>query len=56
LEQLLPVTSIPWYDREVLPDVLDFCGDLVSSVPAYELYFRPDPGVVDFLESFAAGC
>jgi len=55
LEQLLPVASIPWYDRDVLPDILDFCDDLITNVPSYELHFRPEPGVVDLLASFAAG-
>jgi hypothetical protein len=52
LEQLMPVASIPWYDRETMPAVLDFCEGLVSSVPAYELFFRPDGEVVELLEKF----
>lgn len=52
LEKLLPVTSIPWYDREVMPNILSFCEDLAFSVPSYELHFRPDAGVVNVLEAF----
>ncbi len=26
MERLFPVTSIPWYHAEVLPDLLDFVG------------------------------
>jgi len=54
LERLLPVTSIPWYDREVMIEILDLCDDLSSYVPAYELCFRPDGEVVHVLEEFAS--
>ncbi len=54
LERLLPVASVPWYDREVMPRVLDFCGDLLRHVPAYELHFQPTPDVVDLLRQFAS--
>jgi len=46
LERLFPVASIPWYDKDVLPAVLQFCDDLISNVPAYELHFRPGAPVV----------
>lgn len=54
LERLLPVASVPWYDREVMPRVLDFCGDLLQGVPAYELHFQPTSDVVDLLRRFAS--
>lgn len=52
LERLMPVTSIPWYDREVMSDLLSFSEDLVMNIPSYDLYFRPDDAVVSFLENF----
>ena len=52
IARLLPVTSIPWYDREIMPKILDFCEDLVLNVPAYELDFKPSVEVVDVLEKF----
>jgi hypothetical protein len=52
LEKLLPVVSIPWFDREIMPFVLDFCGSLVLNIPSYELFFKPDTEVVDFFEKF----
>jgi len=52
LKRILPVTSIPWYDREVMPHVLQFCGDLITQVPTYELHFKPGVEVVDVLEDF----
>lgn len=54
LERLLPVTSIPWYDQAVMTKILDFCDDLSSHVPAYELFFRPDGEVVRVLERFVS--
>jgi len=42
LKRMLPVISIPWYDRNVLKDVLTSCEGLISTVPVYELSFTPD--------------
>ncbi len=49
LERLTHVTSIPWYDREVMPVVLEHCQKLVDAVPAFDLYFTPDEGIAPFL-------
>jgi hypothetical protein len=51
LDKLLKVTSIPWYDREVMPEVLCFCDDLLAHVPLFELHFTPGLEVVSFLET-----
>ncbi len=53
LERLLPVTSIPWYDREAMGQILDFCDDLSSQVLSYELCFRLDGEAVHVIEEFA---
>ena len=55
VERLVPVTSIPWYDRKVLPEVLACCEEIVSSVPAYELSFRPDSEAVNVFKKFISG-
>ncbi len=52
LRRLMPVTSIPWYDENLMSCVVLFCEDLVSKIPAYELQFRPDIGTVDFIENY----
>lgn len=54
VERLMPVTSIPWFDRKIVLSILSFCGDLASHVPAYELSFTPDMGVVDLFEEFVS--
>jgi len=51
LDNLLKVTSIPWYDREVMPEILHFCEDLITNVPLFELHFTPGLEAVRFLES-----
>jgi hypothetical protein len=52
LERLLPLTSIPWYDADIMTEILAFCEDLTSHVPAYALSFKPDTEIVDILENF----
>jgi hypothetical protein len=52
LEKLLPVVSIPWYDKEVMIKILDFCGELVSNIPAYEFQFKPDNKAIDVFKKF----
>lgn len=52
--RLLPVISIPWYDPEVMEEIIGFSKELLSRVPAYELHFTPGSEVVDFLGEFAA--
>jgi hypothetical protein len=54
LSRLLPVTSIPWYDREVMDKILIFCEDLILHVPIYELDFKPSVEVVDVFERFVS--
>jgi hypothetical protein len=51
LERLLKVTSIPWYDRGVMPGILDFCEDLLTNVPLFEFHFTPGIEAVRFLET-----
>jgi hypothetical protein len=55
LEKLMPVTSIPWYDKKMMTNVLSFCEGLISKVPAHTLFFKPDAEVVSLFEKFVAG-
>jgi len=52
LERLLPVASVPWYEPELFPDVMSFCGALVEGVPTHELQFRPDADAAEMLAAF----
>jgi len=42
LERLLPVVTLPWFDRERIGDLIERCARLVSARPCYRLAFRPD--------------
>ena len=50
LQQLLATVSVLWFDRSRMESALRFCEQLVSSVPCYELHFRPEPAAADLLE------
>jgi len=54
MERLMSVTSIPWYDEKIMTNILQFCEDMVSDVPAFELHFRPDDKVAVFFEKFVS--
>jgi len=54
-EKLMPVTSIPFYDKEAMLNILSFCEDLISNVPVYELYFKPGIEIADVFEKFVSG-
>ncbi len=53
--QLLPTTSIPWFDEARTAACLATLDELIRSVPAYNLYFRPDRGVVEVVECLFEG-
>ncbi len=52
VERLLPVLSIPWYDKGMVKRMLNFCSDLAEETPAFDLFFRNDEEVVDVIERF----
>jgi hypothetical protein len=54
MERLFPVVSIPWYDKEVMLKILDFCEDLVSNVTAYELHFKPGNEIRDVFKNLVS--
>ena len=47
LAELVRVVSIPWFERELVPGLLDACGNLLETVPAFRLRFRPEPQAVE---------
>jgi len=50
LRQLVPTASILWFDRRRMEQALEFCEELVTEIPAYELRFRPQPDAVALLD------
>jgi len=51
LEKIMPVVSVPWYDKSLLTDYLDTCGKMLEHTKTYVLSFTPNPGSVDELIS-----
>jgi hypothetical protein len=52
LSLLLPVASILWYERELVPPMLAFCEDLLYHIPCFELRFKPGAEVTHMLSEF----
>jgi hypothetical protein len=53
VRQLIPQLLIPWYAPEKVALLLDVCGGIVESVPAYDFYFRPDRSAVEAVLKFS---
>jgi hypothetical protein len=49
--QLLPTTSIPWFDEPRMSGCLAVLDEVVRTTPFFNLRFRPEYGVVDLLPS-----
>jgi len=54
LGKLLPVISIPWYDREIMVKKLAFCEELLSRIPACEFHFKPGIEAVDTFKEYVS--
>ncbi len=50
LKQLLATVSVLWFDRSRTESAMRCCERLVSSVPCYELHFRPEPDAAGLLD------
>ena len=51
-KQILPVVTIPWHERELLPDALAFCENATAAVPVFNIYFTREDGVADLIKEF----
>lgn len=52
IAQLMPVASIPWYDRKKVEQMMTFCDLIMGNIPMYQLTFKPDEAAVDMLMEF----
>lgn len=52
---LLPVMSVPWYDREHVARFMAWCHHVAEHVPVWEFAFRPDSNVWKSVERFFQG-
>lgn len=50
--RLLPVTSIPWQDRDLADQAMATCDALLRFVPTFDCCFRVGPGIVTCLHDF----
>ena len=48
--QLLPTTSIPWFDEAAMTGCLATLDRLIRDTPAFNLFFRLDGGVTDLID------
>ena len=46
LERLLPVTTLPWFDRARIGAAIEDCARLVAAVRCFRLDFRPEAGAL----------
>lgn len=51
VQNLLTCSFPPYWDTEGMEFTMDFFSDLTASVPCYELLFKPDGDVVDYVKS-----
>jgi hypothetical protein len=52
LDQFLPVTSIPWYDRDLVARGIAMCEQVLTGTPVFEIHFRPDDSAVEAVRTF----
>jgi hypothetical protein len=50
-----PIVSMPWYDREILLNMMTFCEETISEIPCYEFSFTPGMEAVQELSEFSTG-
>ncbi|MBN1552511.1 hypothetical protein JW979_13635 [bacterium] len=54
LDQLLPVATIPWYDKDMIRIFLDTCDVFIREIPCYELTFIPEDTVLEVIRDTLA--
>lgn len=52
LPGLVKTVSVPWYDKDVAPSILDTLGAAIESVPAGVFHFKRDRGAFDEFMNF----
>lgn len=55
LERLLPMVSIPWFDREIMPLALAVADQCLSEIPAYEFQCVRDLSAADAVADLLKG-
>ena len=55
MEALLPVVSIPWFDRDMVAPMLALVDRMAAEVPMFDLSFRPTPAIARDLSGWVRG-
>ncbi len=50
-ERMLPLVSVPWYDRDMILRITETCERLARSVRAYDLHVVPTPDIVGYVNA-----
>ena len=51
VQNLLSCSFPPYWDSEGMEFTMDFFSDLTAAVPCYEIYFKPDMAVVEYIKA-----
>lgn len=51
VQNLLTCSFPPYWDTEGMEFTMDFFSDLTATVPCYELFVKPDMGVVEYIKA-----
>ena len=51
VQNLLTCSFPPYWDSEGMEFTMDFFSDLTAAVPCYEMFFKPDLGVVEYIKA-----
>jgi hypothetical protein len=51
VQNLLTCSFPPYWDSESMEFTMDFFSDLTATVPCYELFVKPDGGVVEYIKA-----
>ena len=51
VQNLLTCSFPPYWDSEGMEFTMDFFSDLTATMPCYELYFKPEMGVVEYIKA-----
>lgn len=54
LEAMLPLVSVPWHEPALVEPMLDVCGRIAATLPAFQFPFSPDPRAIDALARLVA--
>jgi hypothetical protein len=51
IQNLLTCSFPPYWDTEGMEFTMDFFSDLTATMPCYELFFKPNGDIIDFVKS-----